>query len=169
LILMDKDAWIAKLRLRTDIDPVSGCWLWRGATTSAGYGEVWIPDGVADPGTPDGQRVVLLHRVAFEHFIGPIPAGFEVDHRCHGADPTCVVWDECLHRLCWNPEHLESVTTLENNHRRNHRPNGNTAKTHCDAGHRLEGSNLYIRPNGNRACRPCRTEASRRHRALRAA
>jgi hypothetical protein len=48
--------------------------------------------------------MVLAHRWAYEHFIGPIPAGLEIDHLCRV-------------RHCVNPAHLEPVTKSENRRR----------------------------------------------------
>ena len=61
--------------------PVSGCWLWTGAKDKDGYGRVsWPP-------------FRFVHRWAHTHFIGPIPLGLFVLHRCD--TPACV-----------NPAHL---------------------------------------------------------------
>jgi hypothetical protein len=39
--------------------------------------------------------------------------------------------------------------------------------THCVKGHELDGDALYVRPDGARICRICRTESNRRYRARR--
>lgn len=41
----------------------------------------------------------------------------------------------------------------------------NSKKTHCKHGHPLTGSNLYVRPDGDRACRECRKLADQRHKS----
>lgn len=46
-------------------------------------------------------RRVMVHRVSYETFIGPIPKGLEIDHLCRV-------------KVCANPEHLEAVTHQEN-------------------------------------------------------
>lgn len=61
----------------------NGCWIWTGAATSDGYGVMGV-------GRNNQQRV---HRLSFEHFIGPIPKGMFVCHRCDTP-------------LCFNPDHL---------------------------------------------------------------
>lgn len=68
------------------------CWLWDGAKSTAGYGHVNLGRGL-------GWR--HAHRLTYEHFIGPIPEGLELDHLCRV-------------RNCVNPWHLEAVTHREN-------------------------------------------------------
>ena len=48
-----------------------------------------------------GETKRYAHALSYEHFCGPIPDGFEVDHLCE------------VHR-CWNPNHLEAVPQPEN-------------------------------------------------------
>lgn len=68
----------------------SGCWLWTGTVMSSGYGGLsWF------------SRSALAHRIAYDLFVGPIPNGLTIDHRCRV-------------KLCVNPEHLEPVTNAEN-------------------------------------------------------
>lgn len=71
----------------------SGCWLWRRAVSSQGYGRLVV----------DGKGVGA-HRFFYELCVGPIPDGLHVDHLCRV-------------RLCVNPAHLEPVTAAENNRR----------------------------------------------------
>lgn len=69
------------------------CWFWRGALGGGGraYGVVQI----------DGKRY-YAHRVAYELFVGPIPSGLHVLHRCDV--PRCI-----------NPTHLFLGTQVDNN------------------------------------------------------
>lgn len=71
-------------------EPMSGCFLWEGATSPAGYGNFGI----------DG-RVEKAHRAAWRIYRGPIPQGLVVRHKCD--NPHCV-------RI----EHLELGTPKDN-------------------------------------------------------
>ena len=122
------------------------CWLWTGAVQSRGYGSVGI-----------GGKTYLAHRVAYERFVGPIPEGLTINHLC-GV------------KRCVNPAHLECVTLADNNaHARATGLMGpstlslaNAAKTHCPSGHPYAGDNLYTDPKGQRFCRTCKRQASRK-------
>ena len=78
-----------------------GCWNWM-AHTRSGYGRFRY----------DGQQR-QAHRWSYERFVGPIPAGFVVDHSCHNADRSCP-GGTCRHRLCIEVSHFEAVTLPEN-------------------------------------------------------
>lgn len=68
----------------------SGCRLWTGGGLVSGYGEVAI----------QGVRH-RTHRLSYETFVGPVPDGYYVCHRCDV--PACI-----------SPEHLFLGTVLEN-------------------------------------------------------
>lgn len=72
------------------------CWRWTAAKNTPGYGQ--IRRGRAS------EPLLFAHRVAWELFNGPIPAGMEIDHLCRV-------------KHCVNPAHLEPVTHSENNRR----------------------------------------------------
>ncbi len=123
----------------------NGCWSWTGTLRGYGYG------GFTVAGKPH-----RAHRWAYEQFVGPIPAGLQLDHTCH--DPaTCNEGEACPHRRCVNPAHLEPVTQTENA-RRGNAGRANREKTHCAQGHEFTPENTFFSLSGpyrNRACREC--------------
>lgn len=117
----------------------SGCWFWTGKLNRDGYARFSIKSGQ-----------VRAHRIAFEHWRGPIPVGYQLDHLCRI-------------RHCVNPDHLEVVTARENTMA----PGSlaitkqNLEKTHCPAGHVYDGENLYVDSTRRRHCRACAAEKGR--------
>lgn len=73
-------------------EPNTGCHLWMGCACRLGYGRL----GDVPKGTP-----TLAHRKAYEQFVGPIPEGMKVCHRC-----------DCP--SCCNPDHLFLGTQKDN-------------------------------------------------------
>ena len=71
-------------------EPNSGCWLWFGASSSWGYGNVRLRG-----------RYLRAHRVSWERANGPVPVGLVVMHKC---DVRC----------CVNPDHLRLGTKRDN-------------------------------------------------------
>jgi hypothetical protein len=132
---------VDRVMARIVIDPVSECWVFTGRTTSGGYGVVGV-----------GTSGRVAHRVTYEHFVGPVPDGLELDHTCHTEDPSCAGGDSCPHRRCVNPDHLEAVTPAENVRRSVAR---RPIPTHCGRGHELTSANTAISPDGKRRCRAC--------------
>lgn len=133
-----------------------GCIIRTTGITARGYGVLRV----------SGQRVPA-HRLAYELFVGPIPSGLEVDHRCHNVDTACAGGDRCPHRRCINPAHLEPVTTGENARRSPLTQVGrNIRMTRCANGHPFDAANTYIRPDGGgRVCRQCRADRMRAYTA----
>ncbi len=121
----------------------SGCLLWTGATSDAGYGRITI----------DG-RSREVHIVMWEMFEGPVPDGLPLDHvRKRG----------CFHRNCASIAHLEPVTN-EVNILRGTSPSAiNATKERCKCGREYDAVNN----RGARICRTCCNEATRRWRTSR--
>jgi hypothetical protein len=87
----------------------TGCWLWTGAITWAGYGRVFLYR------SPEGRIVTAqAHWVSLQLAGIEVPDGLVLDHLCGN-------------RLCVRPNHLEPVTPRVNclrgrcSHRRNGR------------------------------------------------
>lgn len=119
----------------------SGCWLWQGQISRNGYGRCRV-----GPGKP----LVAAHRVSYEHYVGPIPEGLQLDH---------VKERGCTHRNCVNPEHLEPVTGSTNTMRQDH---AERRVTECPKGHPYDEANTIITPQGHRRCRECDRARKRR-------
>lgn len=66
-----------------------GCWIWTGSRNADGYGHFRYGE------------IVKAHRFSYEMYVGEIPRGLLIRHRC--ANPSCV-----------NPEHLVPGTYKEN-------------------------------------------------------
>ena len=77
-------------RFLSYIEISESCWNWKSSVTKEGYGRIVI-----------NKRYVMAHRYSYEYYIGGIPKGLEIDHKCRN-------------KGCVNPRHLEPVTHLEN-------------------------------------------------------
>lgn len=122
----------------------SGCWEYAAETRGGNsYRQVLVK--------VDGKPTLFYaHRVAYEHLVGPIPEGLQLDHLCRN-------------RMCINPEHLEPVTAQENKRR------ATALITHCPSGHRYTPENTRYTPDGRRRyCNECkRVKSSERRRKRR--
>lgn len=121
------------------------CVEWTATTGTDGYGRFH-----------DGDRQVVAHRWAYEHWIGPIPDGLVTDHLCRN-------------RRCVNPYHLEPVTNKENILRGLSPWALRSAQTHCKYGHEFTEQNTYRTARGTRSCRKCHADYERESRRMRAA
>ena len=122
-------------------DHETGCHRFTGGHQD-GYGKVKI----------DG-RMVAVHRLAYELFVGPIPEGLELDHLCRVRD-------------CANPEHLEAVTHAENVRRGRIGVLRPPIPETCRAGHPLTEENLLSPRDRRWRCRECKNESKRRRLSL---
>ena len=75
---------------RVERIPEAGCWIWLRHILNNGYGAIWILD-----------EKFTAHRISYQIYKGPIPAGLMVLHRC---DVRC----------CVNPSHLWLGTAKDN-------------------------------------------------------
>lgn len=121
---------VERILARLEVSP-GGCLLWQGSRNNQGYGVVSFQ-----------SKNRLVHRLAYEAFIGPIPEGLELDHLCRT-------------KVCANPAHLEPVTHAENSRR------AAALITHCPQGHAYDEENTRRESSGQRRCRICRKEKDR--------
>lgn len=126
-------------RFLAKVEKTETCWLWTAWIERNGYGRFWL----------DGRQHGA-HRVAYELYVGPIPAGFEIDHLCRV-------------KHCVNPGHLEAVTAAENVRRMAVvRTPYQSLMGACRNGHPYDRENTIVTPSG-RACATCKRDASRAH------
>lgn len=79
-------------RIKSNMDVVGECWIWRGAKDRDGYGRIRV----------GGRKVKRVHRASWEAANNGNANGMLVCHHCD--TPSCV-----------NPKHLYLGTVLDNN------------------------------------------------------
>lgn len=124
---------LSRFEAKVERIPFSTCWWWTGLLTGFGYGRLW----------DDGKRHLrYAHRLAYEHWIGPLVDGLTIDHLCR-------------HPSCVNPTHCEQVSMRENVMRGTSFAPVNAAKVLCKRGHALVAGNLRRNRTGYRQCLTC--------------
>ena len=133
-------------RFMARVEVTDSCWFWTGLTQPwsnrpqpTRRGALAGLFGVRVDGK---SRKVRAHRLAHEWWVGPIPAGFEVDHLCF--NPGCV-----------RPDHLEAVTREENTRRA--RAAGRFQRNCLPTGLGAHGQSLTHYTHGGCRCEPCVT------------
>lgn len=126
---------------KVEPEPMSGCWLWTGTVSAAGYGVVTVGRHMTRP----------THRVVWAALVAPLTKGLHLDHKCRV-------------RCCCNPAHLREVTARENILAEGSLATGaaNYRKTHCIHGHPLSIGNLAPSRPGWRVCLVCKRASDRR-------
>src|SRR5438876_386715 len=61
----------SRVSMLAKTEKLAECWRWTGTLNTNGYGTIQVKG-----------RTTLSHRVAYEHFVGPVPVGLELDHLC---------------------------------------------------------------------------------------
>src|SRR5262245_27382487 len=103
---------------KVELIPFHACWEWVGCRDHSGYGKLSI-----------NRIPQYAHRVSYQLFVGPIPDGMQIMHKCDNPG-------------CSRPSHLCAGTLSDNvlDSARKGRHKG-SKKTHCPAGHPYAGAN----------------------------
>ena len=124
--------------------PGNDCWFW-GGSIRRGYGRF----------SKTQNLKVSAHRFSYQMFVGEIPAGLVLDHKCRN-------------RRCVNPEHLRVVSLRENILCGEGVAAINARKKNCFKGHPFSGRNLVViktRSGTGRVCRICHNEKKKKYKS----
>jgi len=119
---MDKDL-VRFYSFILDFADENACWEWTGSTHD-GYGKFHFRN-----------RAVIAHRWLYQYYVGIIPMGYVIDHKCNN-------------RKCVNLTHLQAITRAENSRKS---AVGRSKLAFCLRGHERKPENLY--PDGY--CKLC--------------
>lgn len=141
---------IDRLLTKARYEPDTHCWIGGHVRNKDGY--VLLTVGSRKDGT---RRRTSAHRISYLCFKGAIPPEKEIDHLC-------------FNRACFNPSHLEAVTTSENVLRAvPRRPKFKV--TRCRNGHEYTPETTLKYGKHPRHCKVCHYAAQRRWRQKRGA
>jgi hypothetical protein len=141
----DKQGILKRLQNRTEIDPITGCWLWQGALNNVTY----------------GHGIIKLFKFGKKEYVHRLSAYIHLDYDLWGilqVNHKRI----CPNKHCWNPEHIYIGTKYDNmqdsiaNNTHNHKHN--ELLTHCPNLHEYTKENTYTNPKGRRVCRICQRE-----------
>lgn len=115
------------------------CWPWDRHRDKKGYGVIIKQINYS-------RMLRRAHRIAYIVAMGNIPTDLDVDHLCRN-------------KSCFNPDHLEAVSALENQRR----GLGNAGKVLCKRGHDDWFHNRSDKPH-QRKCKTCELLLAKRTR-----
>ena len=129
--------FVAKKFLSNVVSNSDGCWLWQGKpNVTSGYGRFSF-----------NSKRLGAHVWSYIIFVGPIPDGMQVNHRCNV-------------KMCVNPHHLYAGSHKENmlDVRK-----ANASKSECRHGHELTVDSQYVSPHGVVYCRECNRNGRKKY------
>lgn len=127
------------LNANTFRDPLTNCWIYKGATNKRGRGYCQIQFN------DKAEYVHRLSAMLFLHY--DLNSMEQINHK-----------PNCPNSTCWNPLHLYVGTQQDN--MKDVKDSGILKPELCQRGHNLTGT----RPDGRRYCKECKLETQRNRR-----